>query len=220
MSFLWYPSPKEKPIASLLGMGGGIGSKLLGGEGLPTVIGQFALGGYFAGYYSSTQNRVATDGLIVAPAASGYYGNGNSTRTHSQATSYCNNLSIGGYDDWFLPNRHELEIAYYNLKPTTDSNETSIHPDAGSGNSYAVPSRSGQYTSGTPGQTSVSDFQSGGSEAFKTSGNGATHWSSTTQSDGDEGTEALRMYFLDGDRAFVATTAEAAVRAFRKFSLS
>tara|TARA_S200002703_G_scaffold104488_2_gene90665 strand:- start:471 stop:1301 length:831 start_codon:yes stop_codon:yes gene_type:complete len=33
MSFLWYPSPKEKPIASLLGMGGGIGSNLVSGSG-------------------------------------------------------------------------------------------------------------------------------------------------------------------------------------------
>ena len=41
MSFLWYPSPKEKPIASLLGMGGGIGSNLItssGGRYGPTPV--------------------------------------------------------------------------------------------------------------------------------------------------------------------------------------
>ena len=36
MSFLWYPSPKEKPISSLLGVGGGIGSNLISGEKVPT----------------------------------------------------------------------------------------------------------------------------------------------------------------------------------------
>jgi len=38
MSFLWYPSPKEKPIASLLGMGGGIGNNLIGRKAEPVWI--------------------------------------------------------------------------------------------------------------------------------------------------------------------------------------
>ena len=33
------------------------------------------------------------------------------------AGAYCAGLSIGGYSDWYLPARFELEIAYFNLKP-------------------------------------------------------------------------------------------------------
>lgn len=36
MSNLWYPSPKEKPISSLFGMGGGVGSNLVSRLGPPT----------------------------------------------------------------------------------------------------------------------------------------------------------------------------------------
>jgi hypothetical protein len=77
------------------------------------------------------------------------------------AAQFCENLSIGGYSDWYLPARYELDIAYENLKPTTASNNTSwgINP-------YSVPERTVNRTAGAPAQTSVAAFQSGGAEAF------------------------------------------------------
>jgi hypothetical protein len=39
------------------------------------------------------------------------------------AANFCKNLSIGGFTDWYLPARYELDIAYFNLKPSTDSQQ-------------------------------------------------------------------------------------------------
>jgi hypothetical protein len=35
------------------------------------------------------------------------------------AAQFCADLSIGGHTDWYLPARYELDIAYFNLKPST-----------------------------------------------------------------------------------------------------
>ena len=157
-------------------------------------------GGFFAGAISHTGNGVATHLLIVAPAATGATGSGYTLTTNKAwktslsatagttssfdgaantanmsggshpAADFCTGLSIGGYSDWYLPARYELDIAYENLKPTTDSNNTSWGI-----NQYSVPERTVNRTAGAPAQTSVAAFQSGGAEAFVA----GTHWSST-----------------------------------------
>jgi hypothetical protein len=86
------------------------------------------------------------------------------------AAKFCQDLSINGFTDWYLPSRLELDIAYFNLKPTTQNNITSWGENA-----YSVPARTTKYTSGDPAQTAVAAFQSGGSEAFVNQ----AHWSST-----------------------------------------
>jgi hypothetical protein len=90
------------------------------------------------------------------------------------AAHFCNDLTIGGFSDWYMPAKNELEVCYFNLKPTTTSNNTSSGT-----NTNAVPSRGSNYTSGTPAQTSAAAFQSGGSEAFAAE----SYWSSTESSD-------------------------------------
>ena len=88
------------------------------------------------------------------------------------AAQFCEGLTIGGFSDWYMPAKNEFEICYFNLKPTTQANNTT------SGiNANAVPARASSYTSGTPAQTSAAAFQSGGAEAFTTAGLG--YWSST-----------------------------------------
>jgi hypothetical protein len=124
------------------------------------------------------------------------------------AAQFCTGLSIGGYTDWYLPARYELDIAYQNLKPTTASNDTSFGINA-----YSVPARASNRTAGAPAQTTVAAFQSGGAEAFLTS-NG--HWSSTEYS----ATNAWVLLF--GDGYFSTSTKSYAydlVRAFRKVAL-
>jgi hypothetical protein len=86
------------------------------------------------------------------------------------AAHFCNNLVIGGFSDWYMPAQNEVEVCYYNLKPTTTSNNT-----ASGINANAVPARASNYTAGTPAQTSASDFQSTGAEDFAAGG----YWAST-----------------------------------------
>ena len=164
---------------------------------VPTVIGQAFGGGYYAGQIGVSS--VATYYIIVGPAASAessgkqwknaqtattgadsvidgpqntadMVADGNSTVY--PAAHYCNDLVVGGFSDWYLPAQNELEICYYNLKPTTTSNNTS------SGiNANAVPARASNYSAGNPAQTSVADFQGpSGAERF---GISQSYWSST-----------------------------------------
>ena len=206
-----------------------------GGIVLPN-IGDAFEGGFFAGLISHTANSVPTHALIVAPAATGASGGGYTITTNLQwktsntttagttssfdgaantanmsggahpAADFCTGLSIGGYSDWYLPARYELDIAYENLKPTTASNNTSwgINP-------YSVPERTVNRTAGDPAQTSVSAFQSTGSEPFVAD----FHWSSTEFSS----TGAWGLYFLNGDQGNVTKGFSRRVRAFRKLAL-
>lgn len=158
------------------------------------VIGQAFGGGFFAGQIGVS--GVATHNLVIGPVASAQasraWKNANTDTpgagsnidgpqntldmvADGNATVYpcahfCNNLVTGGFDDWYMPAKNELEVCYFNLKPTTQNNQT------GSGiNPNAVPARASNYTTGTPAQTSAAAFQSGGSEAFTAS----IYWCST-----------------------------------------
>jgi hypothetical protein len=122
------------------------------------------------------------------------------------AAQFCVNLSIGGFSDWYLPARYELDIAYYHLKPTTASNNTS------SGiNAYSVPKRTASYTAGDPAQTSVTAFKATGSEPFVA----ANHWSSTENSS----TNAWALNFPNGFQGGDSKGSTNRVRAFRKLAL-
>jgi hypothetical protein len=164
----------------------------------PTVIGQAYGGGYYAGQIGVSS--VATHYLVIGPVASAQVAPVNDTKyrnpsgatvgatstidgpqntadliadgnaTVYPAAHFCNDLVVGGYGDWYLPAKNELEVCYYNLKPTTTANNT------GSGiNPNAIPARASNYTVGNPAQTSVAIFQSTGAEKFES----LYYWSST-----------------------------------------
>ena len=102
--------------------------------------------------------------------------------------------NIGGFTDWYVPARDELELIWRNLKPTTTNNWTgdtrpksSISYTAGgnqddvSGDGHGVNRHSNPtavaYTASVPGQTSVTAFRTGGAEALEF---GSTYyWSSS-----------------------------------------
>jgi hypothetical protein len=113
------------------------------------------------------------------------------------AAHFCNDLSIGGYSDWYLPARDELELIYRNLKPVTNNNYTTTDRPTGAtpdyknlgslgdvANTHGLNNNSDPqgvaYTSGSPAQTSVAAFQSGGAEAMTFGSN--RYWSSTEYS--------------------------------------
>ena len=159
-------------------------------------IGAAYQGGYFAGQIGVS--GVATHNLVVGPVSTAQtrlawknantatpgadsdidgpqntadiVADGNSTVY--PAGHFCNNLSTGGQTDWYLPAKNELEVCYFNLKPTIANNNTSsgINPNA-------VPARATAYTNSpqVPTQTSATDFQSTGAEDFFA----ADYWTST-----------------------------------------
>ncbi len=121
------------------------------------------------------------------------------------AAEFCTNLNIGGFTDWYLPSRLELEIAYFNLKPSTASNNLS-----GGVNVYSVPSRPENYTSSYPSQTYVSAFNTS-AESFVAD----IHWTST------EGNSTLSrtLLFNSGQNSTTNKTGTSRVRAFRRITL-
>lgn len=85
------------------------------------------------------------------------------------AAQFCVNLSIGGFTDWYLPSRFEMDIAYFNLKPTSAANGSGL-----GSNSYAVPIRQSSWSASHPFQTTVAAFSSSGAERFVDN----LHWNS------------------------------------------
>jgi hypothetical protein len=206
---------------------------MLGGSfgfpnGWPANIGDAYGGGFFAGQINVSDTKY---NLVVAPKASGeasrtwgVYGtttgitsviDGPSNTTSLaalgasyQAAKFCEDLNIGDYSDWYLPAQNELEVLYYFLKPTTNTNNTS----SGSNDNAVSPEPiSTNYTSGSPAQTSatgVNGFRSGETNAF-TSG---TYWSSTETNEYN----AWRQNFDSGNQSFYSKPDSFYVRAVRR----
>jgi len=201
-------------------------------EPAPTVIGQSYGGGYYAGQIGVSST--ATHYLVVGPVASAQtsgkqWKNANTVTSGSDsdidgpqntadmvadgsstvypAAHFCNDLVIGGFSDWYMPAKNELEVCYYNLKPTTTNNFT------GSGiNPNAVPARASNYTTGTPAQTSATDFRSTGAEDFLIA---SPYWSSTelTSSNGSI------QNFYNGRQNSYAKDYAGALRAIRRVAV-
>ena len=198
----------------------------------PTVIGQAYGGGYYAGQIGVSS--VATHYLVVGPLASAQTTNqwkntgGNTQGADSDidgpqntadivadgnATVYpcahfCNDLVIGGYSDWYMPAKNELEVCYFNLKPTTTSNNTSsgINPNA-------VPARASNYTAGNPAQTAAAAFvTSTGAQAFAVD----YYWSST---DGPNDGTARVQFFGYGIQSSYGKVNPFNVRAIRRVAV-
>ena len=165
----------------------------------PSVIGQVFGGGYYAGQIGVS--GVATHYLIVGPVSSAQsqlqYKNANTATTGADsdidgpqntadivadgnstvypAGHFCNDLVIGGFSDWYMPAKNEVEICYYNLKPTTQTNNTTYGINAN-----AIPARASNYTSGDPAQTSATDFRDTGTEYFSSAAYSASTEGSAT----------------------------------------
>jgi hypothetical protein len=121
------------------------------------------------------------------------------------AAQFCADLSIGGFTDWYLPARWELDIAYFNLKPSTAANNTSWGI-----NDYSVPKRTANNTLTYPQQTYVTAFNTT-TEVFVAD----FHWSSTEFS----AFNAWRLSLISGGQLSTNKTISSRVRAFRKLAL-
>lgn len=200
----------------------------------PPEIGDAYGGGFFAGQIGV--DGVATHNLVVGPLSTAQFtGSWKTSAALTAGTTsnidgpantaamiaagaaahpcanFCNNLTLGGYTDWYMPAINELEVLYFNLKFSTTINNTSsgINPNA-------VPARASNYTAGNPAQTSATAFQwQEGVETLSVPGNDS-YWSSTPSSSSPT-SFALRIAMNTGYKA-VAYKANnfAPVRAVRR----
>ena len=202
-------------------------------------IGDAYGGGFFAGQISTAGNGIADFNLVIGPIASAQSssvkfktsntggdptsvinGPTNSATMNSAtypAAQFCEGLSIGGFTDWYMPAKNELDVCYYNLKPTTQSNN-----GASGTNLNAVPSRPSNYTGGAPAtnpsQTSAAAFQSGGAQAFQVNGFPSFYyWASTQVS----ATYGVNQNFDYGDQRsyFITKDSVQRVRAVRRVAV-
>jgi hypothetical protein len=147
-------------------------------DGNPThalIVAPRATGATGTGYTLTTNLQWKTANTTTTGATSTFDGAANTAAmvtagiADHPAANFCKNLNIGGFNDWYLPAWLELDIAYFNLKPSTTANNTSW-----GSNAYAVPQRNSNWTTTYPSQTTLTAFNTS-TEAFSATTN---HWSS------------------------------------------
>jgi len=183
-------------------------------DGNPThalIVAPRATGATGTGYTLTTNLQWKTANTTTAGTTSVFDGAANTAAmvtagiNNHPAAKFCVDLSIGGFTDWYLPSQLELDIAYFNLKPSTGANLTSAGV-----NNYSVPKRTTNYSAAYPTQTSVTAFNTS-SQAFS----GNFHTSST------EITSFNNAFndFFNGRQDQTNKTTAYRVRAFRRIAL-
>jgi hypothetical protein len=214
----WRITPTQ-PIPAVIGepFGGGYFAGYIShtADGNPThalIVAPRATGATGTGYTLTTMLQWKTAATTTAGTTSTFDGAANTAAmvtagiADHPAANFCKNLSIGGFTDWYLPARYEMDIAYFNLKPSTDANKT------GWGiNIYAVPRRDTTWTATYPTQTALTAFNTT-AEAFVAD----THWSSSESG----ALFGLPVVFLRGESAISFNKSNfRSVRAFRRIAL-
>jgi hypothetical protein len=117
---------------------------IAGNSSGPSVIGEAFGGGFYAGQISTAGNSVADYYIIVGPVASAQstskqWKNANTATTGADSTidgpqntadmvadgsatvypaaHFCNNLTIGGFSDWYMPAKTNLKCAITTSNP-------------------------------------------------------------------------------------------------------
>jgi hypothetical protein len=134
-----------------------------------------------------SEGRKATLAMVAADTSTVY-----------PAAHWCNNLSIAGKSDWYLPARDELELCFRNLKTGSEAAYAASDRPTGSTPNYMNLGSYGDvstsqgvnnnssptgaaYTSGSPTQVAAGkNFRTGESEAFAYGT--AEYWSATESS--------------------------------------
>jgi hypothetical protein len=183
-------------------------------DGSPThalIVAPRATGATGTGYTLTTNLPWKTANTTTAGTTSDFDGAANTAAmvtagiADHPAAEFCVGLSIGGYSDWYLPSRYELDIAYFNLKPSTAANNTLWGT-----NIYAIPQRNSNWTADYPTQTALTAFNTS-AETFVA----ADHWSSSEANS----TQGWNFLINIGRQLAATKTGTLRVRAFRRIAL-
>ena len=183
-------------------------------DGNPThalIVAPRATGATGTGYTLTTNLAWKTANTATAGTASAFDGAANTAAivtagiADHPAANFCVGLNIGGFTDWYLPARFELEIAYFNLKPTTAANANNLGT-----NIYAIPQRNSNWTAAYPTQTALTAFNTSAQALIA-----SDHWASTTTA----ATTANVMPLSSGGLGNNPKTTTTPVRAFRRIAL-
>lgn len=134
----------------------------------------------------------------------------NSNSVSYPAAKFCNDLTIGGYSDWYLPSMDELEMCYRVFKPANYANSLSgtFSKDGKAGLNLSSIPNGPQYTASDPAQTIYPDFISGASESFSE----GYYWTSTNY----DSTRARSQSFSNGYQSVSTKNGFQNVRAVRR----
>ena len=199
---------------------------------------------YGGGFYGG---RIVEDGvlydLIVAPKATGettlairdsdisenlaisVYNGAANTAAYQDASHpaymFAKNATIGGFSDWFVPSRDELEILYRYFKPGTTMTQAGTRFVSNTGEQYS-PERMGfnqyarpigvDYVDGTPTKTAYPLYVTGGAEAFSE----AAYFTSTEFSNPLYNSKMWAQSFASGVQSTSIKSAPNKVRLVRK----
>ena len=209
----------SQPIPAVIGesFGGGYFAGYIShtADGNPThalIVAPRATGATGSSYTLTTNLAWKTANTTTAGTTSAFDGAANTAAmvtagiANHPAANFCVGLNIGGFSDWYLPARYELDIAYFNLKPSTAANNTSW-----GSNIYSVPQRDINNTTSYPAQTALTAFNTT-AEAFVA----AVHWSSSESS----AANGWDVDFISGNQNSTSgKTNGRRVRAFRRIAL-
>lgn len=201
-------------------------------------LGDSYAGGYYAGKISINGDGVATHLLIVAPKATGQasgktFGNygtdtGFKSRINGPSNSageaalgagntaavFCENLTIGGYSDWYMPAINELEVLYYYFKPSSSSNYAG-GTNGANPNAVAPEPINTKYTASAPAQTSITPFNSTEAFDFNTTDASKFYLTSTDLSSGN----SWLISFNNGQQDYGGKLNNYYVRAVRRIPI-
>jgi hypothetical protein len=191
------------------------------GSGFPThylVVAPKASGESSKQWKNATTDTPNADSFIDGPQnTADMVADGNSTVY--PAAHFCNDLVIGGYSDWYMPARNELEVCYYFLKNGTQNNYIASGNKGNNPNAVFPEPISTNYTTTVPAQTTATAFQVGNSEAFQDT----TYWSSTGMGHTYPGTDNAwgQLFFSGqlGDQTTFGKTTSYVARAVRRVAI-
>ncbi|MPN12708.1 hypothetical protein SDC9_160027 [bioreactor metagenome] len=134
----YYPATTESSVEYAIGEAGPAGGLVFYDKGYYSYGWRYLeaapsdLGAYVFGYYRATDNsdylstgtgygigsgRVNTEMLVETMGGEAYSNyDKDGVRTADYVAKKCTDYEAGGYDDWFLPSKDELDLMYRNLK--------------------------------------------------------------------------------------------------------